>query len=118
MPELWKWCGGDPEKITETSIREWSAVDDPELYRIFDRVLECFTRNIANAATVLAPDNVIYYGDMFEIPYFREHFVQAYRENDAQYRDGFLVHSELSGRIRYIGALAIVFNEKFLNTSV
>ena len=118
MPELWRWCGGDAGKINETSIREWSAADDPALHRVFDRVLECFTRNIANAATVLAPDNVIYYGDMFEIPYFREHFVQAYRENDAQYRDGFLVHSELSGRIRFIGALAVVFNEKFLNPSV
>ena len=28
---------------------------------------------------------------------------------------GFLVHSELSSRIRYIGALAVVFSEKFLN---
>ena len=115
MPTLWQWCGGDPDRITENNIREWAQVNEQRMMELFDRVVECFTMNIANAATVLAPDHVIYYGDMFEIPYFRDHFAVAYRDNDAQFRDGFLVHSELSSRIRYIGALAVVFSEKFLN---
>jgi transcriptional regulator of PTS gene len=115
MPKLWEFAKGDPENITVDNRSQWSSLDDPGMNRTFDRLLGLLCQTLANAATVIAPDQVIYYGDIFTIPYFKDHFEEAYYREDPWHKEGFLIHSTLSDKIDYIGPLAILYNEKLLN---
>jgi transcriptional regulator of PTS gene len=114
-PLLWQFAGGDVARIQVSNRATWMALDDPGMNGLLQDVLEILCFSLSNAVTVLSPDELIYYGDLFTVPYIRDHFEETYQRMDPSYEKGLLVHSMLSDQINYIGALAIVYKDRLLN---
>ncbi len=114
MPMLYQRVRGDVELIQARSMSQWVTVGDPELWRVLGDVIEEMARAVVNAITLLAPDKVIIYGEMFELPNFQKMFLEVCRTYDQSYYSDYIVKSNLSDRIEYIGPLAVVVNELFL----
>lgn len=116
MPALYRLMGGDTSQIQAKNITDWIRIKDEGVQKILDEILEIMARTTVNTTTILAPDQVIIYGEMFEIPEIEERFIQFFSHFDPSYRNGYIMKSDLSGRIDYIGPLAVVVNEMFLMT--
>lgn len=116
MPALYRLMGGDTSQIQAKNITDWIRIKDEGVQKILDEILEIMARTTVNTTTILAPDQVIIYGEMFEIPEIEERFIQFCSHFDPSYRNGYIMKSDLSGRIDYIGPLAVVVNEMFLMT--
>ena len=114
MPIVWNFCHGAVERLQARNIRTWADIPDSGLKKVFDSVIMRMAGVAASAATLLAPDRVVYFGDLFRLAYFKEKFPEYYRKADITYEDGFLEFSRLSDRTDYIGPLALVFNEILL----
>lgn len=114
MPIVWNFCHGAVERLQARNIRNWADIPDSGLKKVFDSVIMRMAGVAASAATLLAPDRVVYFGDLFRLAYFKEKFPEYYRKADITYEDGFLEFSRLSDRTDYIGPLALVFNEILL----
>lgn len=114
MPELYAMVGGDISRIEAKNISWWIEAGDEELERIIGDILEQMARTVVNTITLLAPDMVIFYGYMFELPRFEERFLQMCRQYDPSYNDEYIQKTRLGDRIDYIGPLAVVMNERFL----
>lgn len=116
MPALYRLMGGDTSQIEAKNITDWIRIKDEGMQRVLDEILEILARTTVNTTTILAPDQVIIYGGMFEIPEIEERFIQFCSHFDPSYRSGYIMKSDLSDRIDYIGPLAVVVNELFLMT--
>lgn len=116
MPALYRLMGGDTSQIQAKNITDWIRIKDEGVQKILDEILEIMARTTVNTTTILAPDQVIIYGEMFEIPEIEERFIQFCSHFDPSYRNGYIMKSDLSDRIDYIGPLAVVVNEMFLMT--
>ena len=115
MPLLWKYFDGDSSRLHVGNIRDWAEIPDPGMQEIFREILIKLCDALANAATILTPDHIIYYGDIFLISYFAENFESVYRHSAGiGYEDGILIESQLKDKINFIGTTSIVFNEKLL----
>lgn len=116
MPALYRLMGGDTSQIEAKNITDWIRIKDEGMQQVLDEILEILARTTVNTTTILAPDQVIIYGEMFEIPEIEERFIQFCSHFDPSYRSGYIMKSDLSDRIDYIGPLAVVVNELFLMT--
>lgn len=114
MPNLYKMMEGDVDRIQARNIAQWVNVDDPGMWMILGDIIEEMGRIVVNTITLLAPGKVIFYGEMFELPLFETLFLEVCRTYDPSYRSDYIVKSNLSDRIEYIGPLAAVVNEMFL----
>lgn len=114
MPKLYEMVEGDVERIQARNIEQWVTADDPGLWMILGDIIEEMGRTVVNTITLLAPDKVIIYGEMFELPFFEKMFLEVCRTYDPSYRADYIVNTKLSDRIEYIGPLAVVVNELFL----
>ena len=114
MPNLYKMMEGDVDRIQARNIAQWVNVDDPGMWMILGDIIEEMGRIVVNTITLLAPGKVIFYGEMFELPLFETLFLEICRTYDPSYRSDYIVKSNLSDRIEYIGPLAAVVNEMFL----
>ena len=114
MPKLYEMVEGDVERIQARNIAQWVTADDPGLWMILGDIIEEMGRTVVNTITLLAPDKVIIYGEMFELPFFEKMFLEVCRTYDPSSREDYIVNSKLSDRIEYIGPLAVVVNELFL----
>lgn len=114
MPLLYQWAQGDKERIEARNLADWVNVTDKGLEQILDAIIDQLARVVANTITLLAPDKVIIYGEMFEIARIRERFLFFCSYYDTSYHDNYILKSNLSDRIEYIGPLAVVVNEMFL----
>lgn len=115
MPLLWKYLDGDSSRLHTGNIREWAEIPDPGMQEVFREILVKLCDALSDAATILTPDHIIYYGDIFQLSYFAENFETVYRHSaGVGYEEGILVESQLKDKISYIGATAIVCNEKLL----
>lgn len=113
-PQLYRLAGGDCGYIGARNIRSWTAADDTGMWKVLDELIDQLARTVVNTITLLAPDKVIIYGQLFEIPHFQEHFLKFCQSYDASYNEEYILKSELSDKIEYIGPLAVVVNELFL----
>lgn len=114
MPQLWDMVEGDVSRIDTRNISWWLESRDEKMWEIMDRIIELLARTVVNTLTLLAPDKLIIYGQMFDIPALEERFRDCVKSYDATYQEEYILKSKLSDRIGYIGPLAIVANELFL----
>lgn len=114
MPELYRLVEGDLSRIEARNMAEWMTVEDEGMWRVFDDIIEQMARVAVNTITLLAPDKVIIYGEMFGHRRVEERFVHFCSHYDSSFSHGYILKSELSDRIEYIGPLAVAVNELFL----
>lgn len=112
-PQLWKLVEGDPERITVHTLGWALQAEDPALWAMLDEEIGLLANVTGSILTMLAPDRLIVYGDVFELPHFLEHFIAACKRYDPYYNEQYIVPSELSEKIAYIGPLAVVVSELF-----
>ncbi len=114
MPELALYTAGNPERINARNISEWAQLKDAALQKILQQAIDELALTVSNASTLMAPDQIVVYGRMFDIPGFLERFLDCCRNYIPDYKDDLIVKSDLSTKTSYIGSLALVFNE-FIN---
>ncbi len=115
MPVLMEKMGGDPGRITTENIEEWMNCADEQLWKVIDKDIRFLAAAVANALTMLGPDHVILFGPLFGIDTLRERFIDDCASIDPRYDRDYFSLSKLSGKISYIGPLAIVVNEMLLS---
>ncbi|MDD6073337.1 MAG: ROK family protein [Clostridium sp.] len=114
MPQLYQLVGGDISRIEAHNASQWIGLEDEGLKEVLDDIVERLARVAVNSMTLLAPDKVIIYGGMFEYPRLEERFRYYCSHYEPAYNDSYILKSDLSDRIEYIGPLAVVMNELFL----
>lgn len=92
------------------------SMEDEGFRREMDDIIDEIARAVVNAGTMVDPDRVVIYGEMFELPGVMERFIQYCGYYDPVYGDGHIIKSGLGDRISYIGPLAVVVNEMFFNS--
>ncbi|MCR5290478.1 MAG: ROK family transcriptional regulator [Treponema sp.] len=113
-PLLYEKVHGDKNKITEDSFESWIMTEDAAIVHILDDAIKLLAQTVSNAVTLLAPDRVVIFGDMFNFTSVYKKFIDTYTAL-APYDDKSLfMYSALSNKIDYIGALAVVFNDYLL----
>jgi len=115
MPVLHDLVGGDVTLIRGRNIEWWFHAQDEGFWRVVDRIVDQVARNLSNAVTIMAPDAVVFYGQVFQLPGIKERFLQRCAEYDANYNTDYFTMSTLSDKIDFIGPLAVVVNELFLS---
>ena len=116
MPELYGFVEGDVDRIEVKNMEQWIEINDPGLQKIIDDIVERLARTVVNTITLLAPDKVIIYGFMFEMDNIQKRFLDFCTYYDPLYNGNYILKSELSDRIGYMGPLAAAVNELFLGT--
>lgn len=114
MPLLYRLMQGDVSRIEAKNMSDWIELEDKGLRNVLDNGIEQLARVAVNTMTLLAPDKVIVYGEMFSHPNVEERFLHFCRHYDAAYNGEYILKSKLSDRIEYIGPLAVTVNELFL----
>ncbi len=90
MPLLYERVGGDVELIQARNISQWVLSEDPGLWKILGETIEEMARIVVNTITFLAPDKVIIYGEMFDLPHFAEMFREVCKTFDSTYQDDYI----------------------------
>lgn len=114
MPQLYRLMDGDISRIEARNMSDWIELEDRGLKDVLDDSIEQLARVAVNTITLLAPDKVIIYGEMFGHPNVEERFLHFCSHYDASYNGGYILKSKLSDRIEYIGPAAVAVNELFL----
>ena len=114
-PVLWAFAAGNPENIQVKNFLDWVDLDDAGLRKVLDQKISLMAHVTLSAATLLAPDRLICFGDIFRSLYISRQFWEMYQKMDVFYEDGFLAESSLGKKNDYIGPLSVVYNEKLLN---
>lgn len=117
MPVLYDQVGGDVTLIRGRNIEWWFPAQDKGFWKVMDRILDQVARTLANTITILAPDAVVLYGDVFQFPNVKDRFLRHCMEYDPSYNESYLTMSTLSGKIDFIGPLAVVVNELFFSAA-
>ncbi len=118
-PRLYENTGGDIELISESNFTEWAEsgneldMSDEEVVKILHKSIERLARTIVNMMTILAPDSTILFGFMLENEEIRKIFMEYCQQYDSTYTEEYIQKSELSRKIYYIGATAIVTRQYF-----
>lgn len=115
MPLLLERAGGDPETIRAGNIQEWFLPEDEGLWTVLDGILLELANTVCGIVTMIAPDQVVLYGHMFELPGIRERFLRFCEQYDPRYDEALIFPSKLSDKIDYIGPLAVIVDEFFLS---
>lgn len=116
MPTLYRHVKGDISQIRARNMEDWIQVTDAGMWKVLDGIIEQVAWNVCHALTLLAPEALILYGQVFTVPQVRERFLKFCREYDPAYDEDYIILSELNERIDYIGPLAIVVNQLFFAT--
>ena len=115
MPALYDLAGGDMSLIRGGNIDWWFQAQDEGFWRVVDPIVERVARSVANTITILAPDAVVFYGPVFQLPGVKERFQQHCAACDPNYDSDYISMSTLSDKTDFIGPLAVVVNELFLS---
>lgn len=115
MPVLFDLVGGDVANIRGRNIDWWFHAQDDGFWHIMDGILDQVARTLSNTITIFAPDTVVLYGQVFQLPNVKERFLRHCKNYDPNYNEKYLTMSTLSDRIDYIGPLAVVVGELFLS---
>lgn len=114
MPVLYRSTEGDVSRITARTLAQWYDREDPGMWAVMDGAVDLMARTVINAITLLSPEQVILYGYMFDLPGVQERFRELCAQYDGSYPQNYIQKSGLSGKLDYIGPLALVMNELFL----
>ena len=113
MPKVWEACGGRPENITVHDLPRLMALADDGMWCVLNERIEMLADLAGAILTMLAPDRLVVYGNIFGMPQVLQRFRAACRRYDTAYDDKYVAVSEISEKIDYIGPLAMVANELF-----
>ena len=116
MPRIHAHVKGDLSQIRARTIDQWFLADEPGLWDVMDEIIENTAYIISNAITLLVPDAVILYGQVFQLPEVKEHFLEYCKQYDPAYDESYIQMSPLGDQIDYIGPLAVVVNKLFFST--
>lgn len=114
MPHLYQRVEGDLDRITARDLHWWMNDQDPGLLQVLAEVADTMAQIVTNTITLLAPDQVIIYGYIFDLPHIQDSFLQSCTQYDPAYDASYIQRSSLSDKLDYIGPLAVVMNELFL----
>jgi predicted NBD/HSP70 family sugar kinase len=114
-PALYDLVGGDVTLISSRAIDWWFQAQDKGFWAVMDPILDHVARTVANTVTLLAPDAVVLYGEVLQLPNVKERFLRRCMEYDPNYNESYLTMSTLSGKIDFVGPLAVVANEMFFS---
>lgn len=110
MPVLWQAVERDPEHLlTAEEMVNWAQLPDAAMRECLTERIRVLAETVSNAVTLLAPDCLAYFGDLFGIAWMRQRFEEIFRRLNPELPGDFLLYSDLQDRIRYIGPLALVF---------
>lgn len=120
-PCLYQLVEGNVQGVTEDlfsywiekHLREDELMKEPVVKEILCNSIERMARAVVNVMTMLAPDNTVLYGTMLENDVIREIFMSYCQKYDVGYTDSNMKISELSDKISFIGATAIVTKKYF-----
>ena len=120
-PCLYQMVEGNIQGVTEDLFSYWiekhlgedELLKEPVVKEILCNSIERMARVVVNVMTVLAPDNTVLYGTMFENDVIRKIFMSYCQKYDASYTDSNIKISELCDRLSFIGATAIVTKKYF-----
>lgn len=118
MPGLFQAVNGDLSAITAHNFTAFLQLDDPAMWQILEKDVDMLARSVCNTITMLAPDQVIIYGKLFDQPSLLSRFMAACREIDPEYNEEYILRSGLGSKADYIGPLAMVVNRLFLSSAV
>lgn len=74
--------------------------------QILTEAIDLFAQTIVNSTTILAPDRVVLFGDLFVGERVREQFLKACGYYEKQLGKERIVYSKIAGLEKYIGAVA------------
>ena len=114
-PALYDLVGGDVALIQSRSIDWWFQAQDKGFWAVMDPIVDHVARTLTNTITILAPDAVVLYGEVFRLPNVKERFLRRCKAYDPSYNEEYLTMSTLSGKIDFVGPLAVVANEMFFS---
>ena len=114
MPQLYEKVEGDLSAISAQNFTEFLSLTDPAMWQLIDANVEMLAHSVCNAITMLAPDQVIVYGKMFEQPPLMERFMAHCKKIDRHYNEDYIIPTKLSDKIDFAGPLALVVNRLFL----
>ena len=112
-PKLWKRINGNPDKLNVHELYEALRNPDTALADVMDREIQCLASVTGMILTMLAPDQLIVFGQMFGLPYVLEALISHCSQYDPAYDADYIKMSELNDKIEYIGPLAAAVNSLF-----
>ena len=115
MPALYDLVGGDVTLIRGTNIDWWFQAQDEGFWKVMDPIVDDVARTLSNSITILAPDAVVYYGPVFQLPGMQERFQAHCAQYVPNYNEEYLTLSTLSDKIDFIGPLSVVVTELFFS---
>ena len=118
MPQLYDMVGGDLSAVSAQNFTQFLSLEEPAMWEIIDEDVEMLARSVCNVITMLAPDQVIVYGKLFEQPALMERFMAHCKKIDKGYAEDYIIRSKMSDKIDYAGPLALVVNRLFLSGQV
>lgn len=117
-PILYAKTQGDFKKVHDVLLKDITSNQsemDEYVSEIIMKAADVIARTIVNTTTMLAPDKVVVYGDMFQNDSIKYVFLKSCKKYDANYDEEHVLQSELCGKFFYIGGIAIIVNELFYN---
>lgn len=117
-PRLYEKVDGDLSAVSAQNFTQLLSLEEPAMWEIIDEDVEMLARSVCNVITMLAPDQVIVYGKLFEQSALMERFMAHCRKIDEGYAEGYIIRSKMSDKIDYAGPLALVVNRLFLSGQV
>ena len=115
MPRLYEKVGGDLSAVSAQNFTRFLSLKEPAMWELIDEDVEMLARSVCNVITMLAPDQVIVYGKLFEQPPLMERFMAHCKKIDERYAEDYIIRSKMSDKIDYAGPLALVVNRLFLS---
>lgn len=114
-PKLFEELKGNIEELTFDKFDMLIQSKDKFIIDTLEESIECFARVIVNVITILAPNQVIIFGDILEHDLINKKFLEYCKYYDVNYDESYIKKSNVGNKIKYIGPIALVYNELFLN---
>lgn len=111
MPKLAEWLKPTGHSLGAKSIDQWANVQDDALQDIIDDRIDLLALTTENVVSILNPDKVIVYGKLFDIDRVFQRFESRCQGYDPGLEANYIVKSDLSDKIEYIGPLAVAMSE-------
>ncbi len=122
-PVLFQQLGGDITKFTEDYFEQWigdmkmasvEEMDEP-IQDIFGNSMEVMAAAVLNVITILAPNETILFGSMFDNDSIEQAFLNYCRKN-GMHIENHIQRSNLSKLIHHIGPTAIITKQMLFDT--
>ena len=117
-PKLYELTRGNIEKIIEVIEAEFLKDDlilDDEVFKILNNAIKLVAKTVVNTITLMAPDKVVLWGKYFRNKYILQYFYKSCANYEVGCDAMKVIKSNLDLKSSYIGGVAIVFDDVFMN---